>query len=113
MNDATTEIPVAGRLVQLLDGLSIRQAHVAAGYGPHAAALAKAFPERLASLALVCPGVFEAESARALGSRVLYIHGDRGPSVAHVPHVTAALSESRAVTLLEYFDALWSDPVAD
>jgi ubiquinone/menaquinone biosynthesis C-methylase UbiE len=113
MSQPMTEVPVAERLTQLFDALGIQQAHVAAGYGPHAAALASAYPERLTSLSLVCPGVFEPEAASALGGRVLYIHGDRGPSVAQVTRVIRTLSNARAVTLPEYFDALWSDAVAD
>src|SRR5207302_1875489 len=69
--------------------------------------------DRVASLSLVCPGTFDPEPVRSLRSRVLYIHGDRGPGLAQVPRATTALPEATAFTLSEYFDALWSDPAAD
>ncbi len=112
----TTSLPqhdVAGRISRLFEELGIERAHVAAGYAAHAVALIRACPELVSSLSLVCPSRFDAEPLRPLGSRVLYIHGDRGGNATIVPQVLATLTEARVVTLHDYSDALWSDALAD
>src|SRR5438034_351189 len=93
---------VEERLSRLFEELGIQRAHVAAGYAAHAVALVSACPELVSSLSLVCPSRFDAEPLRALGPRVLYIHGDRGGNAAIVPRVVATLTEARIVTLQDY-----------
>src|SRR6266567_4176348 len=101
------------RIARLFDELGIQRAHVAAGYAAHAVALVSACPELVSSLSLVCPSRFDAEPLRALGPRVLYIHGDRGANATMVPQVVASLADARVVALHDYADALWSDALAD
>jgi hypothetical protein len=55
----------------------------------------------------VCPGTFEDEPVQALGARVLYVHGDRGPNFAHVARVSAALTEATEVTSIGGFELAW------
>src|SRR5438067_3083248 len=104
---------IEDRISRLFEELGIQRAHVAAGYAAHAVALVSACPELVSSLSLVCPSRFDADPLRALGPRVLYIHGDRGGNAAIVPRVVATLTKARIVTLQDYADALWSDALAD
>jgi SAM-dependent methyltransferase len=78
------------------------------------AALAGDRPELLASLTLVCPWqTIVVEALRPLADRLLFVHGDRGPSAPRVPGVLPQLPGAADVVLRDYFDALWSDPAAD
>jgi hypothetical protein len=104
---------VEERISQLFAGLGIQRAHVAAGYAAHAVALVSACRELVSSLSLVCPSRFDAEALQSLGSRLLYIHGDRGGNTTIVSQPTATLTEARIVTLPDCADTLWSDALAD
>jgi SAM-dependent methyltransferase len=104
---------VEDRFGQLVQQLGIRRAHLAGGYAADAVTLARAFPEWIASLTLVCPFRLPPEPFEPLGDRLLFIHGDRGPGATSVPAARRGLPESRALVLTEYEDAAWADAIAD
>ena len=101
------------RFAQLVQHLGIPRAHVAGGYAADAVTLARAFPEWIASMTLVCPFRLPPEPFQAFGDRVLLIGGDRGPGADSVPHALASLPTARSLTLKNYADAAWSDAIAD
>jgi len=106
-------IQVEDRLIQLLQHLGIRRAHVAGGYAADALSLARTSLESIVSMTLVCPFRLPADPLRPLGARLLFIHGDRGPGASSVPRVLADLPDARAITLVDYADAAWSDAIAE
>jgi SAM-dependent methyltransferase len=110
---APSGMPLEDRFARLVQHLGIRRSHVAGGYAADAVALATAFPEWIASMTLVCPFRLPPEPFRQLGDRLLFIHGDRGPGAASVPHALRSLPEAHALSLTEYVDAAWSDAVAE
>ena len=107
-----TNLSVADRLVTLFDHLGISRAHLV-GWGAEIGTLAAAQPDRVASATLVCPMQVLAGPLRPVADRLLFIHGDQGPSASRVPDVLPSLSDAKEVVLQEYFDAAWSDPAAD
>ena len=71
-------------------------------------------PDAVASLTLVCPFVTPTpDQLRPLGSRLLFIHGDRGPQAPRVPSLLPQLPDARAVTLHDFVDIAWADPAAE
>ena len=98
---------------RLLQHLGIRRAHVA-GAMREVADLANAHSDLIASVTFVCPiGLGGVETLRPFANRLLYIHGDRGPSASAAPRVLPQLPGAAAVVLRDYFHAAWSDPAAD
>jgi SAM-dependent methyltransferase len=104
-----TESSVERRLVQLFEHLSLEQVHIAGRVTADWHGLASAYPERIASLTLVCPTGLEATPLRALASRLLLLTGDQGAPGEAVQKAIAALPEATGVTLPHYF----SHPRAD
>lgn len=83
----TTEadLSVADRLAQVLDHLGIERAHFAASMLADVTGFAKAHPERIASLTLVCPPRLDPSTLGALSARLVIIAGDQGSPAAMVP----------------------------
>jgi pimeloyl-ACP methyl ester carboxylesterase len=106
-------LSVVGRLVQVLDHLSIERAHFAASMLADVAGFAQAHPERIASLTLVCPPRLDPSSLRALGARLVVIAGDQGRPAAMVRDAVTNLPEAKMVWLPGYFSPPWADVVAD
>jgi len=106
------DLPVADRLVQLLDLLKIACAHFAASMMADVAGFAQAHPERVASLTLVCPPRLD-PSLRALGARLQIIAGDQGRPATMVRDAMRNLPEATVVWLRGYFSPPWADVVAD
>ena len=69
---------VADRIAQVLDHLGIKRAHFAASMLADVTGFLHAYPERTASLTLVCPPRVDPSALRALGARLLFIVGDQG-----------------------------------
>jgi SAM-dependent methyltransferase len=108
-----TELRSEERLARLFRHLGIRRAHLATGFAAQAVTLASVYPELVGSLTLVCPTGFVAESLRPFGRRLLCFHGDHGANAPNMPRAQEALTEATVVTLRDYADTAWSDPVAD
>ena len=106
---STQHLTVADRLVALFDHLGIARAHVV-GWGAEIGTLAADRPDRVASATLVCPMQVLAGPLRPIADRLLFIHGDQGPSASRVPDGLPSLPGATEVVLREFFDAVWSDP---
>src|SRR5207244_1198803 len=109
MTAAPPALQIEDRLAQLFQHLGIARAHIAGGAAVDAVSLARAMPESIASMTLVCSFRLPTEPFRPLGSRLLFVNGDRGPGASSVPRTLAALPEARVITLRDYVDAAWSD----
>lgn len=108
-----TSTPVAQRLVALLDHLGISRAHFAGRVAGDYTGLITHYPERVASLALICPTGFDPAAVRLLADRLLLIHGDRGPNALRASESRAIVPGAFDVTLRDYFEADWSDVLAE
>ncbi len=104
---------VAERLAQVLQHLGIERAHFAASLPADITGFVQAYPERLASLTLVCPPRLDPSPLRALGSRLQIIVGDQGPPAAMVRQAVTSLPDATLVWLQGYFSPPWADAVAD
>jgi ubiquinone/menaquinone biosynthesis C-methylase UbiE len=93
--------------------LDLRRAHVASGYALDAVTLARAAPEAVASMTLVCPFRLPSEPFRTFDDRILFISGDTGPNATSVPRILEDLPRARSLRLRNYADAAWSDAIAD
>src|SRR5438552_7447855 len=113
MTTAPPALQVEDRIAQVLHHLGISRAHVGGGYAADAVSLVRAAPESIASMTLVCPFRLPAEPFRPFASRVLFIHGDRGPGAGSALRIAAALPEAQVLILDDYVDAVWSDAVAE
>ena len=111
-----TDTPREERFLRLFERLGIRQAHIAGLTALEALVLTTGHRDMAASLTLFSPPVAEPrmlEALEALSSRLLVIHGDRGPMGAPAGHVGQRLQHAMEVTLDGYFAAVWSDIAAD
>jgi ubiquinone/menaquinone biosynthesis C-methylase UbiE len=96
------ERPIEDRILQVLQHLSIAQAHVAARVPGDWRGLATAHPEAMASLTLVCPQGMEPGILRPIASRLLVISGDRGAPAERAQRVVMNLPEARLQILQDY-----------
>jgi len=101
------------RFTPFLDALGLARVHLASGYVLDAATLARAMPERIASVTLGSPMRFFVEPFRPLEEHLLFISGDRGPGADIVPGLLGELPHARSLRLANHVDATWSDTVAD
>ncbi len=107
--------PVEACLVELFEDLGIEKAHIAAGrlgltdwYG-----LAARHPDRIASLTLINPPIIDAGELRGLGSRMLAVAGDLGPTAEGAVKLLAELPEAVSHILRGFECHPWSDVIAD
>jgi SAM-dependent methyltransferase len=107
------DVSTPERVALLFQHLGIRRAHIA-GAMHEVGNLVEAVPEIVASLTWLCPfQQLVPASLRALGSRLLFIHGDSGPSARITPILLRALPDTRDVVLHDYYGTAWCDPAAD
>ncbi|MBI2322724.1 MAG: hypothetical protein HYU88_11720 [Chloroflexi bacterium] len=107
-------LPLAERLLRLLQHLGVARAHVAASWAQDYLGLLGAHPEVVASLILVCPRMdLDVGALAPVAPRLLLIHGDCGPQASVVPDVLPHLRGAAHVTLSGYADAVWADAIAD
>jgi SAM-dependent methyltransferase len=107
------ELALEDRFRELFAHLGLGRTHVATGYALDAVTLARALPDAIASMTLVCPYRLPSEPFRDLEDRVLFISGDTGPNAATVPRVLNDLPRARSFRMSNYADAAWADAVAD
>jgi SAM-dependent methyltransferase len=110
---AQSELSPAARVLQLLNELGVRRAHLGSGYALDAVELARGCPEVIASVVLVSPFRLPSEPFSVFEDRVLLYSGDRGPNSAGVSRLLESLPRARSITLHDYADAAWSDVIAD
>jgi ubiquinone/menaquinone biosynthesis C-methylase UbiE len=71
------------------------------------------YPERIASLTLLCSAVLDPRSLMPLAGRLLVVTGDRGPGAQRVRAGLAELPQATAVVLEDYAGLTWADIAAE
>ena len=107
---AAAASPVAERLMSLLRHLGIPRTHVAAGFAPNAVALAKSYPESVASMTLVCPMQLLPEPGLSQSIPMLVFHGS---NQATTTQILSGFQQATAFPLFDYEGAPWSDAMAE
>jgi SAM-dependent methyltransferase len=107
------DLSVAERITQLLDHLGIDKAHFAARNQPDWAGFTSASPERVSSLAIICPETIDVDAARPFGPRVTVFSGDTGPNSQRITRLIADLQQANLVTIQNYDAVSWTDVMAD
>src|SRR6516162_3221141 len=105
--------PVEACLAQLLDHFGIPGAHFAGRSLADLQDFIAKYPERIASLTLVCPTVLNPRSLVPLGAKLMVVTGDHGLGARRVKAVLPDLPEATAVVLEDYAGLTWADLVAD
>jgi hypothetical protein len=67
------------------------------------------YPERIASLTLVCPTVLNPRCLVPLGAKLMVVTGDHGLGARRVQAVLPDLPEAMAVVLNDYAGLTWAD----
>jgi SAM-dependent methyltransferase len=105
--------PVAECLAELLDHLGIARAHFAGRSLADLQGFIAAYPQRLASLTLLCPAVLNPRSLAPLGARVLVVTGDHGLGTGRVRAVLPNLPAAASEVLEDYAGLTWADLAAE
>ena len=106
---ASEETPVEARLAALLDHLGIARAHFAGRAGSDWEGFAARYPDRVASLTLLCPASLDRGALQPLASRLLVVTGDHGAGPRRVQAVLPDLPQATTVVLRDYAGLTWSD----
>ena len=104
---------IEARLADLLDQFGIATAHFAGRGTADLKGFLSRFPDRLASLTVLCPAVLDTRALRPLSERLLVVTGDRGPGARRVQAGLPALPQATAVVLDNYAGLTWSDIAAE
>lgn len=104
---------IEARLAELLDQFGIAAAHFAGRGTADLKGFLSRFPDRLASLTVLCPAVLDTRTLRLLGKRLLVVTGDQGPGARRVQAGLPALPQATAVILDNYAGLTWSDIAAE
>lgn len=110
---ASEETPLEARLAALLDQLGVARAHFAGRSSTDWESFAARYPERVASLTLLCPAALDRAALMPLSPRLLIVTGDRGPGARRVQAVLPDLPQATSVVLRDYAGLTWSDLMAD
>ena len=100
--------PVEACLAQLLDHFGIPGAHFAGRSLADVQDFIAKYPERIASLTLVCPTVLNPRSLVPLGTKLMVVTGDHGLGARRVQAVLPDLPEATAVVLNDYAGLTWA-----
>ena len=107
------DLPVAERLLRLLQHLGIERAHIAGAVPGDWRDLAARHADRIASLTLVCPLGIDPSALAGVASRSLVFLGDHGPTADRVHAGVAGVPGVLRVALSDYLGLLFEDPAAD
>jgi SAM-dependent methyltransferase len=105
--------PVETGLAALLDHLEIPSAHFAGRGSADLRRFMSRYPERIASLTLLCPVVLDPQSLAPLAERLLVVTGDRGPGSGRVRAGLSELPQAAVAVLEDYAGHTWADIATD
>jgi pimeloyl-ACP methyl ester carboxylesterase len=106
-------LPLEERLLRLFRQLGIERAHIAARNVADWQNFATAYPERIASLSLVCPRALDMRRFTGLATRTLVISGDLNPAAEPVRTALQSVEGINTVTVRDYEALIWSDLATD
>src|ERR1051326_6300765 len=110
---AAGDLSVETGLAALLDHLEIPSAHFAGRGSADLRRFMARYPERIASLTLLCPVVLDPRSLAPLAERLLVVTGDRGPGSDRVRAGLSELPEAAVAVLEDYVGHTWADIAAE
>ena len=105
--------PIEDRITQVLQQLGIPQAHVLANMPQDWRGLVVGYPDRVASLTLVCPTSLDPNHLSPVAARLLVFTGDQGPQPQRLRRALAAVPGVPLVELRDYASDPWADVVSD
>ena len=108
-----TALPVEERLLDLLQELRIAQVHIVARDAADWQSFVGTYPDRVASLILLCPIALDPRGLVKSAQRALVITGDRGTAAEGVIKAVEAIDGVRSFTLRDYEALMLSDLAAD
>jgi hypothetical protein len=106
-------LPIADRLVALLDHLGIGRAHIASQIPGDMAELAVAHPERLGGIVCVTPIRLDPAPFTPVAERMLIVAGEYGPTFEVMDRAAARLPGARRLMLEGYEAQGWADTAAE
>ncbi len=106
-------LPKWQRILDVLEHLNVRKAHIAARMPPDIMGLISERSDVVASLTLVCPEAVDGAAMRDITSPLLVITGDGSPTDQRVTKILTNLTAAAHVKLENYSSAMWSDMVSD
>lgn len=106
-------MPPHRRIAAVLDHLSIKRAHFAAGLASELLPLVDSAEHRVASLTLVNPNRLETSSLAGLGNRLTLITGSDGLPSKVVGQGAPSLPDARLLRFDGYYTTTWTDVVQE
>jgi SAM-dependent methyltransferase len=103
------ERPVEACLAELFNHLGIASAHFGGRGCADLQGFASKYPERVASLTLLCPAVLDTRSLAPLAGRLLVVTGDHGPGARRVRAGLSELAQAAVVVLDDYAGHTWAN----
>lgn len=110
---SSAALPLASRLVALLDHLGIRAAYIATQMPGDVADLCAAHPDRVAGVVLAVPVRLDPAPFAAVARRLLIVAGETGIGRPVADAASAALPAARCHILAGYEAQGWADVAAD
>ena len=104
-----TDMPLADRIVAVLDALGIARAHIATQLPGDIADLVEQHPDRLCGVALVAPSRCNPARFRHLGGRLLFIAPEGGTLSNTAARALPQLPDAQSVRLDGYTAESWDD----
>ena len=105
--------PLEDCLAALLHRFGLARAHFAGRNAADLQGLALTYPERMASLMLLCPQVLDTPTLATLQTRLLIVTGDQGSGAWRVRAGLADLPQAEVAMLDDYAGLTWSDIAAE
>src|SRR5436190_13605049 len=105
--------PVEACLAALLDHLEIPSAHFAGRGAADLRGFMARYPERVASLTLLCPTVLDTRTLAPAAGRLLVVTGDCGPAARRVQAGLSELASATTAMLDDYTGNTWADIAAE
>ena len=113
MMSPVEDMPVAGRLIALMDHLGIARAHVAAQIPGDIADLILGHPDRVGGVVLCVPTRLDPVPFAGVAERLLMISSEHGMTGPVTERAAERLPGARRHIIAGYDAAGWSDTVAD
>jgi SAM-dependent methyltransferase len=113
LTEEREERPVEECLAALFDDLGIARAHLAGRSLADVQGFLAKYPQRVASLAFLCPAVLDPQVVAALGERLLVVTGDRGLGARRVKAALRRLPQAAQIVLGDYDGVTWANLCAD
>lgn len=107
------ELPVEEQIAHLFEHVGIKQAHLVANLPSDYRPFVATYPERVASLTLICPRGLTAEVLQQVTVPLLVITGEDGPVNSELYPLITGRRDRSLLILSGYQYRIWSDVIVD